>query len=85
MATRRLHVARRLDHVGFSDSVQIRNQVLELREQGLPVPAFRVLPLRELIERKLCSLNGIDATWRMCWSPRAARTRCLSWWPQSHG
>ena len=94
MATPRLHVAKRLDHVGFSDIVQIRNKVLELREQGLPVHAFHggepffetpepikyaavhalthnhtryapssgILPLRELIAKKLCSSNGIDAT-----------------------
>ncbi len=35
-----LQVARRLGEVGFSDIVQIRNKVLELREAGEPVHAF---------------------------------------------
>jgi aspartate/methionine/tyrosine aminotransferase len=35
-----LHVAKRLDEVGFSDIVQIRNKVLELRAAGQPVHAF---------------------------------------------
>ena len=35
-----LQVARRLGEVGFSDIVQIRNKVLELREAGQPVHAF---------------------------------------------
>uniref|UniRef100_A0A7V4XTA9 Aminotransferase class I/II-fold pyridoxal phosphate-dependent enzyme n=1 Tax=Acidobacterium capsulatum TaxID=33075 RepID=A0A7V4XTA9_9BACT len=32
--------AKRLDEVGFSDIVQIRNKVLELRASGVPVHAF---------------------------------------------
>ena len=32
--------AKRLDEVGFSDIVQIRNKVLELRAAGVPVHAF---------------------------------------------
>ncbi len=39
-AARRLRIARRLAEVGFSDIVQIRNKVLELREAGQPVHAF---------------------------------------------
>ena len=35
-----IHLARRLDEVGFSDIVQIRNKVLELRAAGKPVHAF---------------------------------------------
>lgn len=35
-----LHVAKRLDEVGFSDIVQIRNKVIELRAAGQPVHAF---------------------------------------------
>jgi aspartate/methionine/tyrosine aminotransferase len=35
-----LHVAKRLDEVGFSDIVQIRNKVMELRAAGQPVHAF---------------------------------------------
>lgn len=42
MITKRksLHLAKRLDEVGFSDIVQIRNKVLELRAAGQPVHAF---------------------------------------------
>ena len=40
MALGSLRAAKRLDEVGFSDIVQIRNKVLELREAGLPVHAF---------------------------------------------
>lgn len=42
MITKRksLHLARRLDEVGFSDIVQIRNKVLELRAAGQQVHAF---------------------------------------------
>lgn len=35
-----LRTAKRLDEVGFSDIVQIRNKVLELRQSGVPVHAF---------------------------------------------
>jgi aspartate aminotransferase len=35
-----IHLAKRLDEVGFSDIVQIRNKVLELRAAGKPVHAF---------------------------------------------
>jgi aspartate/methionine/tyrosine aminotransferase len=35
-----MRVANRLDEVGFSDIVQIRNKVLELRAAGQPVHAF---------------------------------------------
>jgi aspartate aminotransferase len=38
--TKTLHPAKRLDEVGFSDIVQIRNKVLELRAAGKPVHAF---------------------------------------------
>lgn len=42
MMTRKssLHVAKRLDEVGFSDIVQIRNKVMELRATGQVVHAF---------------------------------------------
>src|ERR1700744_870292 len=35
-----VRLAKRLDEVGFSDIVQIRNKVLELRAAGKPVHAF---------------------------------------------
>jgi aspartate aminotransferase len=35
-----MHLAKRLEEVGFSDIVQIRNKVLELRAAGQPVHAF---------------------------------------------
>jgi len=35
-----MRVANRLDEVGFSDIVQIRNKVMELRAAGKPVHAF---------------------------------------------
>ncbi len=35
-----IRLARRLDEVGFSDIVQIRNKVMELRAAGKPVHAF---------------------------------------------
>src|SRR5580692_10780840 len=35
-----LRVAKRLDEVGFSDIVQVRNKVLELRASGQAVHAF---------------------------------------------
>ena len=35
-----LRIAKRLDEVGFSDIVQIRNKVMELRAAGQPVHAF---------------------------------------------
>src|ERR1700683_4078220 len=38
--TKALHPAKRLDEVGFSDIVQIRNKVMELRAAGKPVHAF---------------------------------------------
>ena len=38
--TKEIHLAKRLDEVGFSDIVQIRNKVLELRAAGNPVHAF---------------------------------------------
>src|SRR6204780_3687378 len=38
--TNSIHLAKRLDEVGFSDIVQIRNKVLELRAAGKPVHAF---------------------------------------------
>jgi aspartate aminotransferase len=38
--TKSIHLAKRLDEVGFSDIVQIRNKVLELRAAGKPVHAF---------------------------------------------
>ena len=38
--TKPLRLARRLDEVGFSDIVQIRNKVIELRAAGKPVHAF---------------------------------------------
>jgi aspartate aminotransferase len=38
--TKSIHLAKRLDEVGFSDIVQIRNMVLELRAAGKPVHAF---------------------------------------------
>ncbi len=42
MATKKhaLRIAKRLDEVGFSDIVQIRNKVMELRESGETVHAF---------------------------------------------
>lgn len=36
----RMRTAKRLDEVGFSDIVQIRNKVMELRAAGTPVHAF---------------------------------------------
>jgi aspartate aminotransferase len=38
--TKSIRIAKRLDEVGFSDIVQIRNKVLELRAAGKPVHAF---------------------------------------------
>ncbi|HEX4308728.1 MAG TPA: pyridoxal phosphate-dependent aminotransferase [Acidobacteriaceae bacterium] len=38
--TKSIQLAKRLDEVGFSDIVQIRNKVLELRAAGKPVHAF---------------------------------------------
>jgi len=38
--TKTIRLAKRLDEVGFSDIVQIRNKVLELRAAGKPVHAF---------------------------------------------
>jgi aspartate aminotransferase len=38
--SRPIHLAKRLDEVGFSDIAQIRNKVLELRAAGKPVHAF---------------------------------------------
>jgi aspartate aminotransferase len=38
--SKRIHLAKRLDEVGFSDIVQIRNKVMELRAAGQPVHAF---------------------------------------------
>jgi aspartate aminotransferase len=38
--TKPIRLAKRLDEVGFSDIVQIRNKVLELRAAGKPVHAF---------------------------------------------
>jgi aspartate aminotransferase len=38
--TKALPLAKRLDEVGFSDIVQIRNKVIELRAAGKPVHAF---------------------------------------------
>jgi len=38
--TKSIHLGKRLDEVGFSDIVQIRNKVLELRAAGKPVHAF---------------------------------------------
>ena len=38
--TKSIHLGKRLDEVGFSDIVQIRNEVLELRAAGKPVHAF---------------------------------------------
>ena len=35
-----MRTAQRLEEVGFSDIVQIRNKVLELRAAGQPVHAF---------------------------------------------
>jgi len=35
-----MHLAKRLEEVGFSDIVQIRNKVMELRAAGEPVHAF---------------------------------------------
>ena len=35
-----MHLAKRLEEVGFSDIVQIRNKVMELRAAGQPVHAF---------------------------------------------
>jgi aspartate aminotransferase len=40
MAAHTLTVASRLEHVGFSDIVQVRNKVMELRAAGQPVHAF---------------------------------------------
>jgi len=42
MATKQsgLRLAKRLDEVGFSDIVQIRNKVMELRAEGVPVHAL---------------------------------------------
>lgn len=40
MAADAMRVAKRLDEVGFSDIVQIRNQVMQLRAAGKPVHAF---------------------------------------------
>ena len=34
------HLAKRLDEVGFSDIVQIRNRVMELRAKGATVYQF---------------------------------------------
>ena len=35
-----IRLAKRLDEVGFSDIVQIRNKVMDLRAAGKPVHAF---------------------------------------------
>ena len=40
MATNALRLAKRLDAVGFSDIVQVRNKVMELRASGQAVHAF---------------------------------------------
>ena len=40
MAENAMRVAKRLDEVGFSDIVQVRNQVMQLRAAGKPVHAF---------------------------------------------
>jgi aspartate aminotransferase len=40
MAADALRLARRLDEVGFSDIVQVRNKVMELRAAGQTVHAF---------------------------------------------
>ncbi|HEX4039859.1 MAG TPA: pyridoxal phosphate-dependent aminotransferase [Acidobacteriaceae bacterium] len=70
-----LHVAKRLDEVGFSDIVQIRNKVLELRAAGQPVHAFhggepffetpdaiKFAAVRALVENKTryAASSGID-------------------------
>src|ERR1700761_4848216 len=40
MATDVMRLAKRLDEVGFSDIVQVRNKVMELRSAGQTVHAF---------------------------------------------
>jgi aspartate aminotransferase len=40
MAVGGVRVAKRLDEVGFSDIVQVRNKVMELRAAGQKVHAF---------------------------------------------
>ena len=70
-----IHLARRLDEVGFSDIVQIRNKVLELRAAGKPVHAFhggepffetadaiKYASMRALVENrtKYAPSSGID-------------------------
>lgn len=70
-----VRVARRLEEVGFSDIVQIRNKVLELRAAGKPVHAFhggepffetpeiiKYAGIRALIENrtKYAPSSGID-------------------------
>jgi len=39
-STAGFHLAERFDEVGFSDIVQIRNRVMELRAQSAPVYQF---------------------------------------------
>jgi aspartate aminotransferase len=70
-----IQLAKRLDEVGFSDIVQIRNKVLELRAAGKPVHAFhggepffetadaiKYASLRALVENrtKYAPSSGID-------------------------
>ena len=40
MAANAMRLAKRLDEVGFSDIVQVRNKVMELRSAGQTVHAF---------------------------------------------
>lgn len=73
--TKSIQLAKRLDEVGFSDIVQIRNKVLELRAAGKPVHAFhggepffetpdavKYASLRALVENrtKYAPSSGID-------------------------
>ncbi len=77
MITKRgpMHLAKRLEEVGFSDIVQIRNKVLELRAAGQPVHAFhggepffetpesvKFAMVRALVENKTryAASSGID-------------------------
>jgi aspartate aminotransferase len=70
-----IQLAKRLDEVGFSDIVQIRNKVIELRAAGKPVHAFhggepffetpdsvKYASLRALVENrtKYAPSSGID-------------------------
>ena len=55
MAADAMRLAKRLDEVGFSDIVQVRNKVMELREpaKGARIPRWRTL-LRNSRFHKVC-------------------------------